>query len=91
MDGDFWFVFNKAFTDGVLKRSGLGGQYYATPNIERRLAKQRGEKYNPKDLDVFYFKFKEKGKRQLDQHQLADKFLNKIKAYVPNPEVWDIK
>ena len=67
MDGDFWFVFNKQFTDSVLNVSDNGGSYIK---------------------DAVYFKVKEKSKNILKISEISDNYIDKIKAYVPNPEVW---
>ena len=90
MNGDMWMVFNKKFSDAVLKFGDNGGSYTDSPQIQKKLAKTKGEKYkyNPK-TEVFYFKVKEQGKAPMNLSQIADKYIEKIKAYVPNPEVWN--
>jgi len=66
MDGDFWVVFNKKFSDSVIAFGDNGGSYIK---------------------DAIYFKIKKVGKQQMKISDISDEYINKIKKYVPNPEV----
>ncbi len=102
MDGDFWFVFNKIFTDGVLKiakkkSTGMRGEegksksgsYIRTPNIGRRRAEMVGKEYDDSAMETFYFKIKETGKLEMRIKDIADNFITKLKKYVPDKLVWN--
>jgi hypothetical protein len=67
MDGDFWLVFNKKYTDSLFAVSDNGGSYIK---------------------DAVYTKVKPQGKPLMPLSDISDDVINKIKQYVPNPEVW---
>jgi len=68
MDGEFWFVFNKKFTDSFLDFSSNGGKYIK---------------------DIIYFKVKSKVKNMISKEDIPNKYINKIKKYVPNKDIWE--
>ena len=76
MNGDFWVVFNDKTSDTILKTSGIDGKY---KNIFKE-----GSYVS----EVIYFKVKEQGKPIKNFDEISQKYIDKIKKYVPNAESW---
>jgi len=73
IDGDFWIVFNNREKDTKIVKLKSSNKTNLSGYVK----------------DAVYFKIKEKNKRALKISEIEKKYLDKIKSYVPDKNVWN--